>query len=188
MSLNKGSFDEFFDVDESDLPPPEFIKYHPKNEGIDHINIYSKSKIEVGRQLSNFYHSPFIIDGETFQSVEGYWYWLKTGRTHNILKDLWGYQAKQVGETFSKVEFNGFNQKITEAIKLKLENNKKIKENFTNSSLPFTHYYCYGSTENPKIHDLHKKYEWLIQYFTDYRIILKNKYYLNLFDNESKVV
>lgn len=38
------------------IKPP---KYTPDNDGITHINLYSKSRTVLGRQLSNFAHSPF---------------------------------------------------------------------------------------------------------------------------------
>lgn len=168
---------EFLDIDPTDLSDLEnkkLMRYHPMDEGINHINIYSKSAIEVGRQLSNFYKSEFTIDGETFQSVEGYWYWLKTGKKIDILKRLVGFQAKQIGRIYPKIQYDGFNEKIKEAIKLKIENNQSIKENLTNSSLPFTHYYVHGTIKNPKLNDLHEKYKWLIDFFEDYRKELKS--------------
>lgn len=36
------------------------------------LNIYSKSEDWRGRALSNFSHHPFVIDGQRFESVEGF--------------------------------------------------------------------------------------------------------------------
>ena len=48
----------------------------PQNDGITHINVYSKGKTTLGRWLTNFAHTPIdTIDGH-FESIEGYWYWL----------------------------------------------------------------------------------------------------------------
>ena len=53
---------------------PKILK--PENDGIDHINVYSKGKTVLGRALSNFSYSririPFL---GTFLSVEAFWYW-----------------------------------------------------------------------------------------------------------------
>lgn len=45
-------------------------KFLKENDGIDHINIYSKGKTELGCLLSNFAFSPFTINNDTFPSVE----------------------------------------------------------------------------------------------------------------------
>ena len=57
---------------------------NPDNDGIDHINTYSKGKTELGKLLTNFAHTPFVHPkyGE-FQSVEGFWYFKKTGYSHS---------------------------------------------------------------------------------------------------------
>ena len=48
----------------------------PTEDGITHINIYSKGQTELGKMLSNFAKFPIqTVDGN-FMSVEGYWYFL----------------------------------------------------------------------------------------------------------------
>jgi hypothetical protein len=49
----------------------------PSEDGVTHINVYSRGNTELGRLLSNFAHTPFSHPefGE-FASVEGFWYWL----------------------------------------------------------------------------------------------------------------
>lgn len=34
-------------------------KFHPKTDGVDHINIYSRGRTPLGQALSNFAHTPF---------------------------------------------------------------------------------------------------------------------------------
>jgi hypothetical protein len=64
-------------------------KINPHKDGIDHINIYSRGKTEVGRQLSNFAHTPFTHkDYGYFNSVEGLWYYLITGCKHENLSKM----------------------------------------------------------------------------------------------------
>lgn len=68
----------------------------PETEGKNHYNIYSQSRTELGRFLSHFTHHPIeTYDGE-FNSMEGYWYWLKY--MDDNLRMLSGYEAKQYGK------------------------------------------------------------------------------------------
>jgi hypothetical protein len=77
-------------------------------DGIDHINIYSKGKTELGRWLSNFSECaikhPF--DGY-FNSVEAYWYYDITG--NEDLRLTSGFEAKQLGRnTIKRKQEEGF--------------------------------------------------------------------------------
>jgi hypothetical protein len=49
------------------------VIYKSKDDGITHINIYSKGKTELGRWLSNFTYHPIETEDGKFDSVEGYW-------------------------------------------------------------------------------------------------------------------
>jgi hypothetical protein len=71
----------------------------PSEDGIGHINVYSKAKTKLGRELSNFSFSPFTHpeDGK-FNSIEGYWYWL--GCKQEKLRKVWGYAAKRLGREY----------------------------------------------------------------------------------------
>jgi len=37
------------------------------------LNVYSNADEEIGRLLSNFAHTPFVMDGITYASVEGFY-------------------------------------------------------------------------------------------------------------------
>ena len=61
-------------------------KHGPATDGINHINIYSKGKTEVGRILSNF-NTPFFkyeTPHGKFRSLEGYYHWLRVLEYHHI--------------------------------------------------------------------------------------------------------
>ena len=45
---------------------------NPQNDGVDHINIYSKGLTELGRFLSNFEHILITTEDGDFNSIEGY--------------------------------------------------------------------------------------------------------------------
>jgi len=119
---------------------------NPKYDGIDHINVYSKGKTQLGRWLTNFAHTPFyhIYHGQ-FQSVEGYWYWLSTN--DDKLRELHGWQAKKYGKSVRGKDWPedvNFQNHIKVALYCKIVQNEKIKQEFFKNDLPLDHYYVYG--------------------------------------------
>jgi predicted NAD-dependent protein-ADP-ribosyltransferase YbiA (DUF1768 family) len=112
-------------------------------DGITHINVYSKGKTELGRCLSNFFNSPFEYKGEQFESVEGFWYYTITGK--EIFKYLSGWQAKSEGKNCLKINDEPSKDVLKEVYYSKLYSNDKIKNLLLNSILPFEHYYVYGN-------------------------------------------
>ena len=86
----------------------------------EHINIYSKSESKLGRMLSNFYHSPFVLEKDGFfNSVEGYWFWL--GTRDERLRKLSGFKAKKLGGKLPRkfnLEESEFKLKIEKSISL----------------------------------------------------------------------
>lgn len=155
------------------------MTYLPLNEGVDHINVYSKSKLLVGRQLSNFHFARFkhTQDGE-FLSVEGYWYWLATGAKHDEFRFLSGVTAKTEGQKRVKkegrVEIPDFNKRVLEAIRCKLWQNRDILRNLTDMTLPLTHYYWYGDINKPDVVRL-DKHMWIIDELVRIRGIMRAK-------------
>lgn len=150
---------------------PDFMKY--KQDGIDHINIYSKGATKLGRLLTNFAHTPFKYLGEEFQSVEGFWYWYLTDKKHNHLKSLHGFAAKSEGKKYRNDKNDVFltvddKNIILEAIRCKLRQNIEIVELLKNSTLPLTHYYKFGDTivELPQ-------YQWIVDELERIRSLLR---------------
>jgi hypothetical protein len=137
---------------------------NPNEDGINHINIYSQGKTELGRMLSNFYHYHIVTSDGDFESVEGYWYWLgiEDQPEKEVLRTLYGYNAKKIGNDLksryaTRID-NDFEKKILNAIWYKVKRNTHL---FTPdiSNLPFTHYYNF----NGKIVDVKNKYLWMIE-------------------------
>lgn len=145
----------------------------PLEDGVTHINIYSKGETLLGQMLSNFYYSPFLhpVYG-AFASVEGFWYWLKTGKLHDDLRQLYGHQAKKVGKTYDVVGVVGFDNHIRMAIACKLLHNRDILEELIESDLPFKHYYYYGEKDNAKVIEL-PEYEWMCEFYEEQRAYVK---------------
>ena len=122
---------------------------NPEEDGITHINCYSKGKTVLGRFLSNFAKAPFKTEEGAFESIEGYWYYLGTYHIDRYkLKNLSGFDAKSWGKKMKEecpsVNCPDFEEKIFKAICAKINNNKEMKELLLESSLPLVHYYNYG--------------------------------------------
>ena len=74
----------------------------PDSEGVNHYNIYSRSRTELGAFLSHFtYHPIEVYDGH-FDSIEGYWYWIKY--RDDALRHLSGHEAKKYGMDLGKTQ------------------------------------------------------------------------------------
>lgn len=146
--------------------------FNPLSDGIDHINIYSKGRTKLGLLLSNFSRTPFVHPGYgKFQSMEGFWYWLGTDK-NDIFRTLYGYEAKKEGMKHKKKPTNDFEDRIKIALRLKVEQNPEIKELLMLSTLPFKHYYYYGTIDNCKIIET-KSGDWLSKCYEEIRAELK---------------
>ena len=115
-------------------------KLNPIGEdGVDFINIYSKGKTEVGRELSNWALHPINISIGKFSSIEGLIFFL--GSFDDDLRGLYGFYAKQLGEKRDReirLPEDVFRGYIIEAMKC-IAPNIIIGE-----KLPLVHYYEYG--------------------------------------------
>lgn len=135
--------------------------FTPDQDGISHINIYTKSQTEVGKMLSNlsshgFSHSEF----GTFKTLEGFWFWLVSDKKYDFLKDLDGFNANKKGrEICSELDIcydditrsDDFRETFKLGIKAKLMQNTFILQKLIETKdLPLTHYYFYS----PKNGDL----------------------------------
>lgn len=158
----------------------ENVIIDPNDDGVKHINIYSKGKTALGRMLSNFYRANIDTPDGKFLSVEGYWYWLSIEDCpeKEALRNTYGIYAKMLGkkilETKNKRFEPDFENKIMKAIWSKV----KQKENLAlfipkYRDLPFEHYYNYGG----KIVNVKEKYRWLIDRITDMRDYIYRTYY-----------
>jgi len=129
-------------------------KYVPSEDGITHINIYSKGKTEIGRFASNFAFSPFECEDGKFDSIEGYWYWLTINPSNprrDELRKLYGFEAKRIGRELRGKDWNldeEFKKKICNAIKIKFEEYLNWAKNGWNDS--FAHRYPIGKGIKPK--------------------------------------
>lgn len=165
------------------------LELNPSEDGITHINVYSKGKTELGSLLSNFSHTPFTHphDGK-FQSVEGYWYWVKFGKRIDDFRELVGNDAKNLAkyildELVKELGSNpleAFNEEeiesIRTALKCKVYQTPHLKSIMKESTLPFVHYYCWYSKKDPSVYKIHKKdnHPWLMEELESIREGLKS--------------
>ena len=137
------------------------MSWDAEEDGITHINIFTRGKTVLGRFLTNLSHAPFTHpEYGSFACVEGFWYWLSTGKQHEMLRDMLGFEAKSHGKKLEKVQIEPevFEKLIKEAITLKLRANPKMLNTLIDSSLPLAHYYVYYG----KV--VEAGYEWLVEY------------------------
>jgi predicted NAD-dependent protein-ADP-ribosyltransferase YbiA (DUF1768 family) len=167
-------------------------------DGGDHINIYSKGETELGRLLSNFANTPVKLQGETYASLEAYWYYLgikwpseiteetsrfgTTGWSKSIdpaaedkkrIRNSYGFMAKKLGrelrKKYGEEKSNYFEDSIKAAMRKKVEQHPKIKTLLTNSSLPFQHYYSYGGK------NVDAGFKWIVEEWEEIRRDLVTK-------------
>lgn len=150
------------------------IKRIDKDDGVKYINIYSQSKTELGRRLSNFFPCRITLERKTFYSVEAYWYWLacQDHPDRDKLCKLSGWKAKSEGrellKTVSNTEWDVSKLKIIRAIRKKIINDNQLLNMLKESNLPFTHHYVYCD----KIIKV-KNCDWMINYIDKFRSKLK---------------
>lgn len=142
-------------------------------DGTTHINVWSRARTELGQLLSNFALLPFTHPTHgCFASVEGLWYWLATGQTHSQFKRLYGFSAKSLGKRLPTVQMDvdAFRSEIKTAIRCKVEQTPRLKHLFTESILPFEHYYVFNvGAENEHVRDTRDKHGWQMEYLEQLR-------------------
>lgn len=146
--------------------------YEPGNDGVDHINIYSKGQTELGRFLTNFFVLEIDLGEEgKFKSIEGYWYWLST--KDERLRNMNGFNAKKLGKTLPryKMGITYFQKKIAEACWCKIHTSGKYYTLFRESTLPFAHYYVYGGAAKDA------GFEWLVAVWENFRKYIQDNYH-----------
>jgi len=148
----------------------------PENDGVDHINIYSKGNTAIGQWMSNFADAPFICPDGAFRSIEGYWYWLRSSHPdRDQLMNLHGYEAKRVGRIMTDNESRrnpgGFQKSILIAILNKVKQTEELLKLLAESELPFDHYYVYSGDRIDG-----RSYEWLIDGIEKMRVWARTEY------------
>lgn len=127
------------------------MTWDPERDGVDHVNVYSKGRTRLGRDLSNFAHTPFRhpVHG-WFASVEGFWYWLSC--RDQRLRGAYGWRAKALGREVGGVDWlhgEDFRDEIRTALACKLAQTPGLLARLEDNDLPLAHYYAYGGKVVP---------------------------------------
>lgn len=139
----------------------------PQQDGITHINVYSGSRTELGRMLSNFYRENIATKDGEFMSVEAYWFWLGISPDcpfRDSLRELSGYDAKKCGTQLrlyypAQEPVEDFEDRIIRAIWFKVRKHIDLfRPEY--KDLPLKHYYVYGKGT---VKDVYGKYWWMIE-------------------------
>jgi len=121
--------------------------YLPQNDGVDHINIFSRGRTILGRWMSNWWRQRITIPGYgSFMSIEGFWSFLSTGDER--CRHLDGFPAKKAGKpvTRPRMADQEFRDLICRAIRIKVQGAPIFAGYLAESVLPLTHYYVFHDT------------------------------------------
>ncbi len=150
------------------MPSPQF-PFTPETDGIDHVNVYSRARTPEGQLLSNFAPTPFVLYGQRFASVEGFYQGMRfaddarrkeVAATTGPTAKGWGNHADARhadgdpirawdGRT---VGFHGpdFLDEARAAVRAKVEQNPAVHLALVATErLPLTHYYVLGASALP---------------------------------------
>lgn len=140
-------------------------------DGVEYINIYLHGKTELGQMLAHFYKSPFLHPYfGSFNSMEGFWHYIKTQEKDDRLRVMTGPEARKLGKTLTRHYIKNFHDVITAANFYKIEQNEKLKKLFVESTLPFDYYYLFGPGQ---VLVRPTGGEWLLESFTKIRTMMK---------------
>lgn len=144
----------------------------PEDDGITHINVYSKGRTRLGKLLSNFAYCPIKIEGlGKFVSIEGLWHYMSSQTGDNTYRILYGHEAKTFRSKLPKqdsLKFNDleFKKIIKTAIMQKLLANKDLRTELFTNPLPLFHYYT-DPTKDVVVDPI--KHVWVIEFIESLR-------------------
>lgn len=142
------------------------------DDGITHINIYSRGKTTLGRWLSHYQHMPFVHPFYgPFYSMEGFWFYIRSGRKHDELRYVSNFKAKTMGKQFGREPNLHFREDIIAGNYEKIRQNQQLYDAIKASTLPFDHYYIFGPQS---ILVNAKDSAWLVEGFEEIRQAIKN--------------
>lgn len=161
-------------------------------DGTDFINMYSNCLTRLGRELSHFARTPFVHPYfGPFESMEGFWFFMKTGKCSDELRYLYGIRAKAFGKTMPMVNNPHFQEDILAGNYQKIIQHKGLIDSFSASTLPLTHFYLFrqkndvSATLKPIV-IFPRNSDWLIDGMEEIRVSLKRKEIPECWSNASK--
>lgn len=123
-----------------------------EREGVDHINIDIRSKVELGRMLSiasdGMFEHP---EHGVFLSMNGFWHWMRSGMIHDDLKGLSAKEARHVGKDKPFIYHEDFTTNVVEALYYRTKQTVRIRREIVESTLPFDQYYIQARVLHPDL-------------------------------------
>ena len=119
-----------------------------EEDGVKHIRIDNRAKLELGRMLDSQYLSLFNYPGlGPFNTTEGLWYYISMQNPKEELRIVSGNDCRRIvkqlnnkGE-FKRINRKGFYEIIQYGTWLKITQNESILKLFLESDLPFIRYH-----------------------------------------------
>lgn len=119
----------------------------PSLDGVSHLNIHSNAATRLGRLLCDMARTPFVhpVFGK-FESLEGYRHWLRSGRRHDVLRELWGQTAKIKGGKLEEHKDSHYREYLIEGVHCKIGQTEELRILLLESTLPITCYFVFNDS------------------------------------------
>lgn len=129
----------------------------PANDGVDHVNVYSKGQTELGRLLSHYSAVGFELDGRRYASVESFWMVTRMTSANQAAEiysaieistaaSLPGYKAKEFLRGLGRDSGQPPSEsQLRRAYEARFAAMPRLKELLIQCDLPLAHYYVYGT-------------------------------------------
>jgi hypothetical protein len=146
------------------------VELKSQDDGVTHLNVYTKGNTVLGRIMSNLYTAN--IDHPRygrFRTLEGLWYYLKTGLKDDNFRLIDGWSCRKHGKGMEVVWNNNFQRDFKIGIVLKILANQELKILLTASTLPFVHYYFWGNSPDKMKLMLPRGHEWQMDFWDSMR-------------------
>jgi hypothetical protein len=141
-------------------------------DGVDHINISTRSATEFGIILDQFQNTPFEhpVYG-FFSSIEAMWQYLRSANKDNRIRTIVGYRAKPNNDSNNFIHVDDFRYIIMNATWHKIQQYPVIYQEMKDSTLPFDMYFLYKN--NPKVRIRTKAAFWMVMGMEEIRKSIK---------------
>jgi hypothetical protein len=158
------------------------LPYKPEDDGVTHINVYTRGATTLGRGLSNLsecnIEHPYFGH---FRTLEGLWFYMKTDFKDDQFRILKGIAARDLGKSMPTEPYPLFNKMFKLGMLVKLERNPSLIQELINNDKPLAHYYSYGGGK--KIVQL-DRHQWQLDFWILLRSTLINTGSLDVIRNE----
>jgi hypothetical protein len=148
-----------------DINDPSPSPMNWKEDGLDHINIWSNAETELGKVLAhefplNFYHSVF----GKFCSVESFWFYINSAERDDVIRNMSGKVLKDFSKKLTKIRVLNFRAIIMDSNWQRIQQYPDIVEAIKMNELPYDTYYVNSSN---KLRVRHAYFKWFNKGFEE---------------------